>query len=116
MAQKLAYLHTSPDRMVSWATSSAVRRVMQGKIPDTKPEIAVRSACMLFGCANRVAARPIASLSEQQDLVFRNARVASSLMGVSGMDVRASLRQSSCRVLGRQIATIRIVMRTQLHY
>ena len=77
MAQKLAYLHTSPDRMVSWATSSAVRRVMQGnKSRDTKPEIAVRSAVHALGMRYRVAARPIASLRRTADLVFRNARVA----------------------------------------
>jgi hypothetical protein len=36
----------------SWATSPAVRRVMQGNTSrDTKPEIAVRSAVHALGCA-----------------------------------------------------------------
>ncbi|AEU38019.1 very short patch repair endonuclease [Granulicella mallensis] len=61
----------------SWATSPAVRRVMQGnKSRDTKPEIAVRSAVHALGMRYRVSARPLPDLRRTADLVFRNARVA----------------------------------------
>jgi DNA mismatch endonuclease (patch repair protein) len=61
----------------SWATSPAVRRVMQGnKSRDTKPEVAVRSAVHALGMRYRVSARPLAHLRRTADLVFRGARVA----------------------------------------
>jgi DNA mismatch endonuclease (patch repair protein) len=61
----------------SWATSSAVRRVMQGnKSRDTKPEIAVRCAVHAMGMRYRVAARPLAGVRRTADLVFRRERVA----------------------------------------
>ncbi len=61
----------------SWATSPAVRRVMQGNTSrDTKPEIAVRSAVHALGMRYRVSVRPLRDLRRTADLVFRNARVA----------------------------------------
>jgi DNA mismatch endonuclease (patch repair protein) len=61
----------------SWATTPAIRRVMQGnKSRDTKPEIAVRSAVHALGMRFRVSARPLRDLRRTADLVFRNARVA----------------------------------------
>jgi DNA mismatch endonuclease (patch repair protein) len=63
--------------MGSWASTPAVRRVMQGnKSRDTKPEIAVRSAVHALGMRYRVSARPLRHLRRTADLVFRNARVA----------------------------------------
>jgi len=63
--------------MGSWATTPAIRRVMQGnKSRDTKPEIAVRSAVHALGMRYRVSARPLCDLRRTADLVFRNARVA----------------------------------------
>jgi DNA mismatch endonuclease (patch repair protein) len=61
----------------SWATTPAVRRVMQGnKSRDTRPEIAVRSAVHALGMRYRVSARPLRYLRRTADLVFRSARVA----------------------------------------
>ena len=61
----------------SWATSPAVRRVMQGnKSRDTKPEVAVRSAVHALGMRYRVSTRPLADFRRTADLVFRCARVA----------------------------------------
>jgi DNA mismatch endonuclease (patch repair protein) len=63
--------------MGSWATTPAIRRVMQGnKSRDTKPEIAVRSAVHALGMRYRVSARPLRDLRRTADLVFRNAKVA----------------------------------------
>jgi DNA mismatch endonuclease (patch repair protein) len=63
--------------MGSWASTPAVRRVMQGnKSRDTKPEVAVRSAVHALGMRYRVSARPLRDLRRTADLVFRNARVA----------------------------------------
>jgi DNA mismatch endonuclease (patch repair protein) len=61
----------------SWATSPAVRRVMQGyKSRDTKPEIAVRCAVHAMGMRYRVAARPLVGVRRTANPVFRGARVA----------------------------------------
>jgi DNA mismatch endonuclease, patch repair protein len=68
-----------PSRLsvASWASTPAIRRVMQGnKSRDTKPEIAVRSAVHALGMRYRVSARPLRDLRRTADLVFRNARVA----------------------------------------
>src|SRR5580698_401310 len=63
--------------MGSWASTPAIRRVMQGnKSRDTKPEVAVRSAVHALGMRYRVSARPLRDLRRTADLVFRNARVA----------------------------------------
>jgi len=65
---------TSPR---SWASSTAVRRVMQGnKSRDTVPEIAVRRAVYAMGMRYRVAARPLADLRRTADLLFRRSKVA----------------------------------------
>jgi DNA mismatch endonuclease (patch repair protein) len=61
----------------SWATSPAVRRVMQGnKSRDTKPEIAVRCAVHAMGLRYRVVARPLIDVRRTADLVFRRVKVA----------------------------------------
>ena len=69
---------TSPARSLkSWASSPAVRRVMQGnRSRDTKPEIAVRCAVHAMGMRYRVATRPLAGVRRTADLVFRRAKVA----------------------------------------
>jgi DNA mismatch endonuclease (patch repair protein) len=62
---------------LSWASSPAVRRVMQGnKSRDTLPEIAVRRAVHAMGMRYRVCARPITEIRRTADLVFRRSRVA----------------------------------------
>ena len=61
----------------SWASSPAVRRVMQGnRSRDTKPEIAVRCAVHGMGMRYRVSARPLPGVRRTADLVFRRAKVA----------------------------------------
>lgn len=66
----------------SWASSPAVRRVMQAnKSRDTKPEKALRSAVHALGLRYRVAAKPLAGLRRTADLVFPAARVAVFLDG-----------------------------------
>ena len=61
----------------SWASSPAVRRVMQGnRSRDTKPEIAVRCAVHAMGMRYRVSARPLPGVRRTADLVFRRAKVA----------------------------------------
>jgi DNA mismatch endonuclease (patch repair protein) len=63
--------------MTSWASSAAVRKVMQGnRSRDTIPELAVRSAVHRLGLRYRVSARPLPHLRRTADLVFRPARVA----------------------------------------
>ena len=70
-------LQAAPSCRASWASSPAVRRVMQGnKSRDTKPEIEVRCAVHALGMRYRVSARPLAELRRTADLVFRRARVA----------------------------------------
>jgi DNA mismatch endonuclease, patch repair protein len=61
----------------SWASSAAVRRVMQAnKGRDTAPEWAVRRAVHARGLRYRVDARPEPALRRTADLVFTRARVA----------------------------------------
>ena len=61
----------------SWASSPAVRRVMQGnRSRDTKPEIAVRRAVHGMGMRYRVSTRPLPGVRRTADLVFRRAKVA----------------------------------------
>ena len=61
----------------SWASSPAVRSVMQAnKGRDTKPEIAVRSAAHALGLRYRVGIRPEPSIRRTADIVFPKARVA----------------------------------------
>ena len=65
---------TSPE---SWASSPAVRRVMQGnRSRDTLPEIAVRSAIHAMGMRYRVSARPIREIRRTADILFRRSKVA----------------------------------------
>jgi DNA mismatch endonuclease (patch repair protein) len=72
----------SGDVDESWASSPAVRRVMQSnKSRDTKPEMALRSAVHALGLRYRVAAKPLAGLRRTADLVFPRARVAVFLDG-----------------------------------
>lgn len=61
----------------SWASSMAVRAVMQGnRSRDTKPELALRSAVHRLGLRYRVGVRPLRGLNRTADLVFRPTRVA----------------------------------------
>ncbi len=64
-------------RAVSWASSPAVRRVMQGnsRKRDTSPELAVRHAAHRLGLRYRVAIRPLEG-SGVADLVFPRSKVA----------------------------------------
>jgi DNA mismatch endonuclease (patch repair protein) len=62
---------------ISWASSQAVRRVMQGnRSRDTKPEMAVRRAVHALGLRYRVCSRPLPLARRTADIVFRKARVA----------------------------------------
>jgi DNA mismatch endonuclease (patch repair protein) len=61
----------------SWASTQAVRRVMQGnRSRDTKPEVAVRRAVHALGLRFRVCSKPLPWTRRTADIVFRNARVA----------------------------------------
>ncbi|MCU1221950.1 MAG: mismatch endonuclease Vsr [Edaphobacter sp.] len=72
-----APLRAMRDRGTSWATSPAVRRVMQGnRSRDTGPEIAVRCAVHALGMRYRVAERPVTTLRRTADMVFSRVRVA----------------------------------------
>lgn len=65
------------DAGQSWASSSAVRRSMQGnRSRDTSPELAVRSLLHARGWRYRVSRRPIRAVRRTADLVFGPARVA----------------------------------------
>jgi DNA mismatch endonuclease, patch repair protein len=65
-----------PARM-SWASTPAARRVMQGnKKRDTRPELAVRKAAHALGLRYKVACRPSTARRWTADLVFPTARVA----------------------------------------
>jgi DNA mismatch endonuclease (patch repair protein) len=64
-------------RGLSWASSQAVRRVMQGnRSRDTKPEMAVRRAVHALGLRYRVCSRPLPLARRTADIVFRKAKVA----------------------------------------
>jgi DNA mismatch endonuclease (patch repair protein) len=61
----------------SWASSSAVRKVMKAnRGRDTRPELALRSAAHRLGLRFRVDFAVIPGLRRRADLVFRRARVA----------------------------------------
>jgi DNA mismatch endonuclease (patch repair protein) len=61
----------------SWASSPAVRAVMQGnKGRDTRPELAVRSAAHALGLRYRVGVSPLPGMRRTADLVFPRAKVA----------------------------------------
>jgi DNA mismatch endonuclease (patch repair protein) len=67
----------SATQAKSWASSPAVRRVMQGnRSRDTLPEIAVRSAVHAMGLRYRVSARPIKEVRRTADLLFRRSKLA----------------------------------------
>ncbi|MGC5009673.1 very short patch repair endonuclease [Streptosporangium sp. DT93] len=66
----------------SWASSPAVRVVMQGnRSRDTRPERVLRSAVHALGLRYRVASRPVPDLRRTADLVFTKAKVAVFLDG-----------------------------------
>src|SRR5688572_15588767 len=61
----------------SWASSAAVRSVMQGnRKRDTSPEVALRRAVHALGLRYRVACRPLETKRWTADLLFTRARVA----------------------------------------
>jgi DNA mismatch endonuclease (patch repair protein) len=60
-----------------WASSPAVRQVMQGnRKRDTRPELAVRRATHALGLRYSVASRPLPGRPWSADLVFPGARLA----------------------------------------
>jgi DNA mismatch endonuclease (patch repair protein) len=62
---------------LSWASSQAVRHVMQGnRSRDTKPEMAVRRAVHASGLRYRVCSRPLPLTRRTADMVFRKTRIA----------------------------------------
>jgi DNA mismatch endonuclease, patch repair protein len=64
-------------RDVSWATTSAIRRTMQGcRGRDTSSELALRSAAHGLGLRYSVDSRPIAEVRRRADLVFPKQRLA----------------------------------------
>lgn len=66
----------------SWASSEAVRTVMQAnRGRDTRPERALRSAAHALGLRYRVGARPLPKVRRTADLVFTRAKVAVFLDG-----------------------------------
>jgi DNA mismatch endonuclease (patch repair protein) len=66
----------------SWASSPAVRSVMQGnKGRDTRPEKALRSAVHALGLRYRTNVRPVLELRRSADLVFTRTKVAVFLDG-----------------------------------
>jgi DNA mismatch endonuclease, patch repair protein len=70
------------DRYQPWASSPAVRLVMQGnRKRDTQPELSLRRAVHAAGLRYRVAAKPLPKRPWTADLVFRPARVAVFLDG-----------------------------------
>ncbi len=61
----------------SWASSPAVRRVMQAnRGRDTGPEMAIRRLVHSAGLRYRVDSRPLQGLNRRADLVFTRSRVA----------------------------------------
>lgn len=66
----------------SWASSPAVRAVMQAnRGRDTRPELALRSAVHALGLRYRVGIRPIKDVRRTADIAFTRARVAVFLDG-----------------------------------
>ncbi|WP_286143228.1 MULTISPECIES: very short patch repair endonuclease [unclassified Mycobacterium] len=66
----------------SWASSPGARASMQSnRSRDTKPELALRSACHALGLRYRVSARPLPEVRRTADLVFPRERVAVFLDG-----------------------------------
>jgi len=62
---------------LSWASSDAVRRSMQGnRSRDTAPEIAVRRIIHAAGLRYRVDIRPLPELRRTADIVFTRKRIA----------------------------------------
>jgi DNA mismatch endonuclease (patch repair protein) len=73
--------HTA-DHYQPWASSPAVRLVMQGnRKRDTGPELSLRRAVHAAGLRYRVATRPLPNRPWTADLVFSRARVAVFLDG-----------------------------------
>jgi DNA mismatch endonuclease (patch repair protein) len=61
----------------SWATTPAVRKVMQGnRSRDTQPELAVRRILHAKGLRYRVARPPIPGLRRTADVLFTRVKVA----------------------------------------
>lgn len=66
----------------SWATTPAVRRIMQGnKRRDTKPELALRRALHSMGLRYRVDTPPERGIRRRADIVFRPAKVVVEVRG-----------------------------------
>jgi DNA mismatch endonuclease, patch repair protein len=70
-------MNDAAGRYQPWASSPAVRLVMQGnRKRDTRPEVELRRAVHAAGLRYRVATRPLPRRPWTADLVFRRARVA----------------------------------------
>jgi len=76
--QDVAVMHDGFEaRGNSWASSPAVRKVMQGnRSRDTTPELALRKMLHSQGFRYRVNQRPSSDINRRADIVFRRARVA----------------------------------------
>ena len=69
--------HVSQTTYVPWASSPAVRRVMQGnRHRDTRPEVAVRRAAHRLGLRYYVSRRPEPTIKRRADMVFPRERIA----------------------------------------
>ena len=65
------------EGLESWASSSQVRRSMQGnRARDTLPELAVRKLLHAVGLRYRVNYRPLPGLRRTADIVFTRRKVA----------------------------------------
>ena len=64
------------SRKVSWASSEATRRTMQGnRSRDTKPELRIRRILHAEGLRYRVDMRPVEGFRRRGDIVFGNGKV-----------------------------------------
>jgi hypothetical protein len=102
--------------MGSWATTPAIRRVMQGnRSRDTKPEIAVRSAVHALGCAIAFQRTRDEISGELLTWSFGTRRSQFLLMAASGMDAQNIMRHPrQTRAIGqRRFEATRVETRTR---
>lgn len=65
------------EKGISWASSPAVRRSMQGnRSRDTSPELQVRRYLHGVGLRYRIHTRPIKDWNRRADIVFPKAKIA----------------------------------------
>lgn len=108
-----------PSRL-SWASSEAIRRTMQGnRSRDTAPELELRRLLHAKGFRYRVNTRPLPSVRRTADLVFRPVKVAVFVDGcfwhrcpAHGTDPKTNSdywKQKLDRNAERDIETVRIL-------